>query len=98
MAIAANGLLYNFLVNFLTILSDSDQQIKHNNDKYNIQMERKVYVRPIAEVVDIETESLMVPASMNKVESNAGFHYGNGGNVPNRTRSHSRNTWSNGWD
>ena len=61
-------------------------------------MEKKQYERPIAEVLDIETESLMIPASMNEVESNAGFHYGNGGNVPNRTRSHNRNTWSNGWE
>ena len=61
-------------------------------------MEKKQYERPVAEVVDIETESLMIPASGNKVESNAGFQFGGGGSVPNRTRSHSRNTWSNGWE
>ena len=61
-------------------------------------MERKIYERPIAEVVDIETESLMIQASMNEVKSNEGFIFGNGGSGPNRTRSHSRNTWSNGWE
>ena len=61
-------------------------------------MEKKPYKRPIAEVMNIETESLMIPASVNKVQGNAGFQFGGGGTVPNRTRSHNRDTWSSGWE
>ena len=59
-------------------------------------MEKKMYEKPVTEVVDVETESLMIPASMNAVKSDEGFKYGGGGSVPNRTRS--RDSWSNGWE
>ena len=61
-------------------------------------MERKQYVRPIAEVMNIETESLMIQASVKAIQSSEGFIFGGGGSVPNRTRSHSRDTWSSGWE
>ena len=56
-------------------------------------MEKKTYERPIVEVMNIETESLMVILS-----AKGEFQYKGGGNGFNRVRSQSRNAWSDGWD
>ena len=61
-------------------------------------MERKHYERPITEVMNIETESLMIQASVKIVQSGEGFQFGGGGSGPSRSRSFNRDTWSNGWE
>ena len=61
-------------------------------------MEKKAYERPVAEVVDIETERLMLPASVKSVQSADGLIFGGAGGG-NAARSNGRrDAWSNGWD
>ena len=56
-------------------------------------MEKKTYESPSVEVVEVETEGLMI------VNSTKGeLKWGGGGNGLNRVRYQRHDDWSNGWE
>ena len=60
-------------------------------------MEKKAYERPVAEVVDIECESLMIQASVKSVLNGDGFIFGGPGTGGARGKGR-RSEWESDWE